>query len=214
MDTILLILGLIALLAFMPHIMQVVLNYKKETIKKANASNQSEYIAVPLLTANEWNNYQRLKKYAQSHDLLICTKVRLADLVNPRPGTSHSIWKSRFYKICSKHVDFVLCNQNMEVKLIIELDDKSHEREDRIARDKFVDKTLEEEGYTILHTYVISDTTAEKLDEIFGPAKQPERKTDEMENLRLPKTVRTEPTYEEWKAAKLAEKAKQDQIAQ
>lgn len=208
MDTVLLILCFIALLAFMPHIMQVVLNYKKEKINNANASNTSEYIAVPLLTGNEWNNYQRLKKYAQSHDLLICTKVRLADLVTPRPGTSKSIWKSRFNKICAKHVDFVLCDQNMNVKLIIELDDKSHEREDRIARDKFVDKTLEEAGYTILHTYVISDITTEKLDEIFGPAIEPQKERNEPEDIQLPKTIRTKPTYEEWKAAKLAEKAK------
>ena len=55
-------------------------------------------------------------------------------------------------RVMSKHVDFVLCDrQNIAPVLVIELDDASHQREDRKERDAFLDKALAAASLPILH---------------------------------------------------------------
>lgn len=111
------------------------------------------YHAVPLLTNREQKEYQKLRQYAQEKNVLICPKVRLLDLVTPKPGSKN--YKALLSKVMSKHVDFVICNQNMQVLGIIELDDTTHLRKDRIERDEFVDTVLKGAGYRIVHTWEI-----------------------------------------------------------
>lgn len=60
-------------------------------------------------------------------------------------------WGQAFNKIKSKHIDFAIAD-NMNIMILIELDDNSHNRIDRIQRDKFVDDTLEACDYKIIHT--------------------------------------------------------------
>jgi hypothetical protein len=51
-----------------------------------------------------------------------------------------------------KTVDFVIVNHStMTPLLVLELDDKSHERLDRKIRDQFVDEVLTSVGLPILH---------------------------------------------------------------
>ena len=65
---------------------------------------------------------------------------------------------SRFHKIMSKHVDFVIYDGDMmHLKVIIELDDSSHDREDRKERDEFVDFILKDCGYKVIHTRCITE---------------------------------------------------------
>ena len=68
-------------------------------------------------------------------------------------------YKTYFYKIQAKHVDFVLCDAKLVARWVIELDDTSHRRADRAERDTFVDEVLMSTGYTILHM----DSFDEKL---------------------------------------------------
>jgi hypothetical protein len=80
----------------------------------------------------------------------IFAKVRLGDVLTVPPGTQQ-FWTHR-NKIDRKHVDFVLCSpRDLTPVLAIELDDASHERADRRARDAFVDRALEAAGLPILH---------------------------------------------------------------
>ena len=85
-------------------------------------------------------------------DYLIQGKVRLADLISPDSSLSRTQTKWAFRKISQKHVDFVICDkQDFNILGVVELDDKSHLRPDRIARDKFVDAALAAAGIPILH---------------------------------------------------------------
>ena len=60
-------------------------------------------------------------------------------------------WKGAFKHISQKSVDFVLCDKAyLAPKLAIELDDKIHERADRIERDGEVERILEEAGLPLL----------------------------------------------------------------
>lgn len=54
-------------------------------------------------------------------------------------------------KVQSKHIDFVICDSSMHVKLCLELDESSHDRADRQQRDEFVDSVLTNCGYQVLH---------------------------------------------------------------
>ena len=102
-----------------------------------------------LFTYHEKDFYYKLKEFADRHGLYLFAKVRLLDLVEPRKNQKR--YKTYFYKVQAKHVDFVLCAPNLVAKYIIELDDASHEADDRQERDNFVDTALTSCGYKILH---------------------------------------------------------------
>ncbi len=61
-------------------------------------------------------------------------------------------WKGSFRHIDEKSVDFVLCDKAyIAPVLAIELDDKTHTREDRIMRDKEVERILSMAELPLLH---------------------------------------------------------------
>ena len=141
---------------------------KKRNYIKAAYNNQAKYsrlyTKVPLLTKREQTQYAYLKQIADEKKVLICPKVRLLDLVTPIHGVRN--YKTLLNKVMSKHVDFVICTHDMSVLGIIELDDSTHLRQDRIQRDEFVDTVLKSAGYKIKHTWEItSDILDSFLDE-------------------------------------------------
>lgn len=108
-----------------------------------------KYQSKWLFSLNEKNEYRKLKEIADKHQYTVFAKVRLLDLLEPRPGDPK--WKTYFYKVQAKHVDFVLCNEKLVAKYIIELDDASHDKADRQKRDEFVDEVLTSVGYKVVH---------------------------------------------------------------
>ena len=82
--------------------------------------------------------------------LVLFVKVRLLDLAEPKPR--HRKYQLYLNKVSAKHVDFVVCNAKSEPKLVIELDDFTHDTPSRMARDEFVDTVLESCGYGVVHT--------------------------------------------------------------
>lgn len=114
------------------------------------------YQKTHLLTKNEYYEYKKLKQYADKYNLIICPKVRLLDLVIPRDSRNNL---AALGKINSKHVDFVICDDKLYVKGIIEIDDNSHKQQERVERDKFVDSVLRSVGYKVVHTYSVTEET-------------------------------------------------------
>ncbi|MGB1287502.1 MAG: DUF2726 domain-containing protein [Aggregatilineales bacterium] len=87
----------------------------------------------------------------------LCIKVGLKDIFKVKTK-DRSQWRIAMNKIDRKHVDFILCdNKTMQPIVGIELDDKSHERKDRKARDAFVDNVFAAAGLPILHIPVRRD---------------------------------------------------------
>ncbi len=85
--------------------------------------------------------------------MLIFSKVRIADLVYLPKGTEKR--QTHINRVQSKHVDFVLCDlKSIRPMLAIELDDSSHDRADRVARDEFVDDVMAAAGLPMLHVKV------------------------------------------------------------
>jgi hypothetical protein len=74
-------------------------------------------------------------------------KVRIADLISPADHLDKSEWWTEFNRIAKKHVDFVLCDRRtMQVCAVIELNDRSHNRPDRAARDELVADAFADSG--------------------------------------------------------------------
>lgn len=135
----------------------------EETVQPAvYGSFKGCYQAKYLLTRNEWYEWKKLQKLASAHGLMVCPKVRLLDIIEPRKGENY---RSLLGKIQSKHVDFVICDQDLRIKGVLELDDNSHNRADRQARDTFVDEILTDVEYKVIHTRGITENS---LDPITG----------------------------------------------
>ena len=101
---------------------------------------------------NEYLFYERLKKLINPNELQILAKIRLADLVGVNKTSNQAEWGTAFNKIKAKHIDFAIA-KDMKVIIIIELDDNSHNRPDRIERDSFVNDVLQSNGYKLVRTY-------------------------------------------------------------
>jgi len=102
-----------------------------------------------LLTTGERSFFDVLCQ-AISDDTYIFAKVRLSDLLRVSQGSKE--WRTLQNKIQSKHIDFVLCDKaTTETRLLIELDDSSHQRANRQSRDAFLDDALRGAGIPILH---------------------------------------------------------------
>lgn len=105
--------------------------------------NYYPYAAKPLLTKREYRFYLMLRETADEHHCLICPKVGVKDLL---AVTDKKQYMKYFHKIAQKHVDFVVCDQNLYVLFAIELDDSSHETKDAKKRDHLKDKAFAAAG--------------------------------------------------------------------
>lgn len=119
-----------------------------------------------LFSYHEKDAYYKIAELCQKYGLHLTAKVRLLDLVEPVKGNPK--YKSYFWKIQAKHVDFVLCDKKLVARCIIELDDNSHNSPNRKARDEFVDEVLNSAGYQVFHLQdVDADALEQKISQIF-----------------------------------------------
>jgi len=135
-----------AIAAFLVLLIKLYLKLRKPDITKM-------YRSKPILTDREYSFYEKLRELADEYGLQIFTKVRLADLIEPKDRSDLSLWWECFNKIKAKHIDFALADRDTNIILLIELDDSTHARADRIERDEFVDAVLDNTGYTLMRTY-------------------------------------------------------------
>lgn len=115
-----------------------------------------------LFSLNEKDAYNKLKPIAEELGYTVFAKVRLLDLLEPIRGNQK--YKTYFYKVQAKHVDFVLCDSKLIAQYIIELDDSSHDKKSRQERDQFVDEVVKSVGYKIVHTRAITNDIKKLID--------------------------------------------------
>jgi very-short-patch-repair endonuclease len=114
-----------------------------------------------LLTPAELNFYRVLQE-AVHGDWAVQSMVRMADLVRVAPETpKFQAWQNRIH---AKHIDFLLCDHGtMEVRLAVELDDRSHQRPDRVDRDEFVNRALADAGLPLLRVEVQDQYNSQEI---------------------------------------------------
>lgn len=101
-----------------------------------------------LLTRAEHECYDALKT-AVGTEYHIFPQVHLTAFVDNKVVGQN--WKAAFRHINQKSVDFLLCDKaNIGPVLAIELDDRTHERPDRIERDTEVERILHEAEVPLL----------------------------------------------------------------
>lgn len=148
---------------------------EEEHLKQINRYN-FPYEKKYILTNNEYNFYKNLKNIAKKYNVQILAKVRLADLIDVKKGKYNAKqWGYYFNRIKSKHIDFVLVD-DMKVIMLIELDDRTHQRQDRINRDDFIDMVTSNCGYELIHT--LGETT--EIDKVLNCLKPQSITTNEI----------------------------------
>jgi len=71
----------------------------------------------------------------------IFPKIRIIDFIDP--NSREYKWRN---KIWAKHVDFLICDSIFKPILAIELNGRSHQRHDRVKRDRFVKEIFQVTG--------------------------------------------------------------------
>lgn len=96
--------------------------------------------------------YRDVRPIADKLGLIVFTKMRLADLLEvPKNHPDFMKW---FNRIKAKHIDFIFVDSSYHIKLLVEVDDPSHNRPDRQARDQEVDEIFRQQGLEVLHLRV------------------------------------------------------------
>jgi hypothetical protein len=80
-----------------------------------------------------------------------------------------SSWRAHFNRIDRKHLDFILCDSDLAPVVAIELDDRSHDDEDRQARDLFVDQVLASVSLPIVRVRAKHAYQLEEVRRILSP---------------------------------------------
>lgn len=135
-------------------------NPKQNTTEKSNTEEPEEQLPEGKVTypykltqrvfsPKEGYFYRDVRPIADKLGLIVFTKMRLADLLIVPKGTEKE--KAWFNKIKAKHIDFIFVDSEYRVKLLVEVDDASHNRADRQARDEEVDEMFRQQGLEVLH---------------------------------------------------------------
>src|SRR5450830_123619 len=132
----------------------LVLQSTKGSRNKGTPSEKSEdppYVLKRyLMSPAERSFFGVLEQVADSSRYYIFPQVSLNNLVTVEKGTGS--YQTYHNKVDRKSVDFVLFDKSaLSHVLAIELDDSSHDREDRQERDAFVDRVLAKAGLPLLH---------------------------------------------------------------
>ena len=102
------------------------------------------YKAKPLLSANEKEFYNRLSEALPDYRIL--TQVALGALLLPNVRSNSSAYYRARGSFSQKIADFVICNREMFVVAVVELDDRTHNAD----RDAKRDRMLEQAGYKVI----------------------------------------------------------------
>lgn len=146
-------------------------------------TNYYEYDAHKnLMSVAELSFFHALNK-AVGEEYLIFAKVRIADVLKPKKNMYHrSEWQRAFNLISSKHFDFVLCDpKSLSIIKVVELNDSSHQKPERIRRDNLVYTACMSADLSILmieakRTYSIDALRAQVLEERAFDRLSPESK--------------------------------------
>ncbi len=159
--------GVIALIMFM--IWGFMMLYKSMFKDKSKKGKEGQIEDIPEVPTGEKVTYpyklkQRVFSDKESYffrdvrpiadklGLIVFTKMRIADLLEvPKNNPDYMKW---FNRIKAKHIDFIFVDKDYHIKLLVEVDDPSHNRPDRQARDEEVDEMFRQQGLEILHLRV------------------------------------------------------------
>jgi very-short-patch-repair endonuclease len=123
---------------------------RNKGIPSEKSEDQPYVLKRYLMSKAERSFFGVLEQVTDSSKHYVFPQLSLSKLVTVEKGTG--FYQAFHNKVDRKSVDFVLFDRNaMSPVLAIELDDSSHDREDRQERDAFVDRVLAKAGLPLLH---------------------------------------------------------------
>ncbi|MCF7863820.1 MAG: DUF2726 domain-containing protein [Kiritimatiellales bacterium] len=124
-----------------------------------------------LLTKTELQFYRTLQVAIGEKYQIMC-QVSLSQVIQTAP-MSPKDRQTAFNKISRKVLDFVLCDpRNLSIVAAIELDDSSHNRNDRIYRDQELNEMLEDAGIPLIRFQSKVSYTTDQITHKLAPLKQ------------------------------------------
>lgn len=109
----------------------------------------SYFTREQLLSQTELAFYSILKTVIQD-DIIICPKVGLNEIFLDKSKEKKESYKY-LNKISMKPIDFLICNSNnLKPILVIELEDVSYNRKNRVERDRLLNKLFNEANLPLL----------------------------------------------------------------
>ena len=123
------------------------------------------YYAKKPLSTPEQILYFRLVKALPDH--IVLGQVQLSRFLGVKKGENVMQWNNRINRMS---VDFLVCTKDASVVAAIELDDKSHERKDRVMADAKKDKVLNAANVKIIRWNVKNMPDENQIKQNFMPA--------------------------------------------
>lgn len=135
---------IIVLLAAVIVVAAIFVAFKAKLQVSDNEKDWPFYAKKPL-SQPEQVLYFRLVQALPDH--IILAQVQLSRLLGVKKGNNYRTWFNRINRMSA---DFVVCNKDASVVSVIELDDATHQREDRQAADAKKDKALTSAGIRVV----------------------------------------------------------------
>jgi len=117
---------------------------------KFNNSKGSDDKLWPFYAKKPLSNFEQLLYFRLCKALpeyIVLAQVALSRILGVKKGNNFGEW---FNRINRMSVDFVLCSKDLTIIAVIELDDSSHEKENRRVSDLKKDKALSSAGIRIV----------------------------------------------------------------
>jgi len=125
---------------------------------------QFPYKTTYLLSKSEKVFYDALKPVCDKYGYVICPKVGLKDFIVVTRKKDYLKW---FRKISQKHVDFLICDQNLRPIMAIELDDRSHELEKARKNDEFKNELYKRLNFPLIRVKAAQYYRYQDIDSLF-----------------------------------------------
>lgn len=149
-------------------ILVIIITVLEKKINNVNSNNEKVDFSVTnynekyekvdyLLTKNELKFYRILKQVTNKLGYSLFCQVALYEIVKSKNYKD-------FNKIKSKSIDFVITQENCKILLCIELDDTSHERNNRIERDNFINQLFKDLDIKLLRIQLQNFYNMEELE--------------------------------------------------
>jgi len=124
---------------------------------KKLTSEKMPYFRKNLLTETELILMRRLQAAYPEH--YVFSQVQLSQFLGIPRGSDHMSWLNRINRMSA---DFIVCDAAANPLVVIELDDKSHDRKDRIEADAKKDRAIASAGIKMarIRAESIPDKTA------------------------------------------------------
>ncbi|MBT9161182.1 MAG: hypothetical protein DDT26_02486 [Dehalococcoidia bacterium] len=123
----------------------VLLFLKKQGLLEGSRSGQWPFYVKKPLTQPEQVLYHRLVKALPEH--IVLAQVQVSRVLGVKKGSNFNEWNNRINRLS---YDFVVCSKDSTVLAAIELDDKSHESNRRMATDEKKNKATADAGLLLI----------------------------------------------------------------